>query len=803
VSSGFVPRIASDVYQFLGFSGLICGMESIRGKSVSQAEAGTLSVGLAPERTWPLAVAVLLIAGGLGGMSFVVPDPQLRLILLLTGSILCGVALIQSGLAILRRGIRRRLHAGVMAFVENDGTASYVTDEEGAILSFNRAASARTRAGGQPTLAQALGDLVSGPGAVLFRLQALAKTQGFAREDVVSRRGHLRLSVHRIEGGYLWRIEDLGERMAAGRSADALSLPMLTAGPSGTILYMNEAFRRLTGGRARTLDRVFRDLPLVSGRVHQVDGTAGAVDCLVAQVAGSAGRREIYLLPAASAGPGQVRAAGWESIEDLPVPLLKVAPTGQVLASNREARALLPMPIGPETRLSDLLEGLGRPLIDWLAEVAEGRAVPGPQFLRGTGAYQDTFVQVSLNLAGPADDLHLIAVMNDVTELKSLEAQFVQSQKMQAIGQLAGGVAHDFNNLLTAISGHCDLLLLRHDQGDPEYGDLIQIHQNANRAASLVGQLLAFSRKQNLQPEVLDLRDTLSDLTHLLNRLVGERVTLSLNHDPALNHIRADRRQLEQVLMNLVVNARDAMPGGGEIRVETENTVLPLPLERDRATVPAGSYVIVRVIDEGTGIAPEKLPKIFEPFYTTKRPGEGTGLGLSTAYGIVKQTGGFIFADSEPDVGTTFSLYFPSYDKPAAVAPQPTPAIAPAPQRKGEGVVLLVEDEAPVRAFASRALRLRGYSVLEADSAEAALVMLADPALTVDIFVTDVIMPGKDGPTWVREALKDRPETKVVFVSGYAEDAFGEQKALIPNSVFLPKPFSLNDLTATVQQQLH
>jgi two-component system cell cycle sensor histidine kinase/response regulator CckA len=497
-------------------------------------------------------------------------------------------------------------------------------------------------------------------------------------------------------------------------------------------------------------------------------------------------------------------AAGWDAIEDLPVPLIKVALSGEVLASNREARGLLTNEMPPGTRLSDMLEGLGRPIIDWLHDVASGRGATGSQFLRGVGEQQDVFVQTSLNLAGSDDDRHLIAVLSDVTELKSLEAQFVQSQKMQAIGQLAGGVAHDFNNLLTAISGHCDLLLLRHDQGDPDYSDLVQIHQNANRAASLVGQLLAFSRKQNLRPEVIDLRDTLADLTHLLNRLVGERVKLTLNHDPGLLPIRADKRQLEQVIMNLVVNARDAMPLGGEIKVETENLTLYEPVERDRATLPAGKYVLVRVIDEGHGIAPEKMSKIFEPFYTTKRTGEGTGLGLSTAYGIVKQTGGFIFADSEPDVGTVFSLYFPSHDMPLTVqTPEPKPVAAPELGRRADGVVLLVEDEAPVRAFASRALRLRGYTVLEADCAETALDMLADPDLTVDIFVTDVIMPGKDGPTWVREALRDRPDTKVVFVSGYAEDAFGENQAMIPNSVFLPKPFSLNDLTTTVGRQLH
>jgi two-component system cell cycle sensor histidine kinase/response regulator CckA len=759
---------------------------------------------LSHARTWPVPVTVMLL--GIAGIAsaILVDRPLMTMIMALTGGILLSTAAMLAGLAMRSAIERKALLEAISRFVEQDFCASFLTDAEGAILTRNVAAGQRASLRPVDTLVAAMSEVLANPGPVLFRLQATAAEKGLARDDVVTRRGHLRISVHRIDGrSFLWRIEDLGERAGPTRNSDSLSLPMLTAGPSGTILYMNEAFRKLMGGRPRTIDLVFPELPLRPGHVHQVSAPNGPIDCIVAKVPGSAGRSEIYLLPAETGGTPYRPSSEWDTIEILPVPLLKVALNGLVLAANREARALLPMPIGPATRLSDLLEGLGRPVIDWLSDVAEGRASPSPQYLRGTGAHQDTFLRVTLNLAGQGEDMHLIAVLNDVTEHKSLEAQFVQSQKMQAIGQLAGGVAHDFNNLLTAISGHCDLLLLRHDQGDQDYGDLIQIHQNANRAASLVGQLLAFSRKQNLTPEMLDLRDTLSDLTHLLNRLVGERVTLTLHHDPELLHIRADKRQLEQVLMNLVVNARDAMPRGGEIRVETENRTLLLPLERDRATVPAGRYVVVKVIDEGTGIGPEKLPKIFEPFYTTKRPGEGTGLGLSTAYGIMKQTGGFIFVDSDPGVGTEFTLFFPGYDKPLVLPAPLQSSPRPVPVRKGEGVVLLVEDEAPVRAFASRALRLRGYSVLEADSAEAALNLLSDRALSVDLFVTDVIMPGKDGPTWVREALADRPDTKVVFVSGYAEDAFAEQQAMIPNSVFLPKPFSLTELTSTVQRQLH
>jgi two-component system cell cycle sensor histidine kinase/response regulator CckA len=345
--------------------------------------------------------------------------------------------------------------------------------------------------------------------------------------------------------------------------------------------------------------------------------------------------------------------------------------------------------------------------------------------------------------------------------------------------------------------------LLRHDQTDPDYADLIQISQNANRAAALVSQLLAFSRKQNLQPQVLNLSDVLADHAHLLNRLVGEKVELVVEHADELPPIRADKRQFEQVMMNLVVNARDAMPKGGKIRIGAERVTLDEAFSRDRATVPPGDYVVVRVADEGVGIKTDKLTKVFEPFYTTKKTGEGTGLGLSTAYGIVKQTGGFIFVDSAVGRGTEFSLYFPAHAAPVE-APAASAEALPRPTHIQEGgVVLLVEDEAPVRAFASRALRMRGFTVIEAGNAEEALQTLEDPSLEIDVFVSDVIMPGLDGPSWVAQALKDRPGVKVVFVSGYAEDSISQHQARIPNAVFLPKPFSLSELTATVSRQLH
>lgn len=748
------------------------------------------------------------------------PIPVLLAVSLMMSELTLSLGLVISAatlgiLSVMGTLARRQVHArqrllseAVPLLVSNDLNPAFLTDADGVIAYANEAADDRFVETSDNSLGARLATVIANPDAVLYRLQSRAITMASAREDIVTRAGQYRISVARVGPMmFLWRFDDLVEAsQKVERASASLSLPMMTVGKSGAVLFLNDAFRRLLEQRPRSVSDVFGPDPLRSGDLYRIKTIDGPVDCIVAEVSGGPGRREIYALPApagATASRPQEQTTSWNAIEDLPVPLMKLSGTGDILDSNREARLLLGVQSTENRRISELLDGLGRPVADWVKETFEQRVGQASQFMEGKGDRQDTVVQVTLNVAGVGDDAHVIVVMNDVTELKTLEAQFVQSQKMHAIGQLAGGVAHDFNNLLTAISGHCDLLLLRHDQGDQDYSDLVQIHQNANRAASLVGQLLAFSRKQNLQPEIVDLRDTLSDLTHLLNRLVGEKVTLTLNHDPNLSPIKADKRQLEQVLMNLVVNARDAMPDGGRIQVVTENLVLEKEIERDRAFVPAGEYVVVKVIDEGQGIPPEIMSKIFVPFYTTKRLGEGTGLGLSTAYGIVKQTGGYIFADSEVGRGTQFSLLFPHHDVPVTEVVQPEPPAATPLNYATDGVVLLVEDEAPVRAFASRALRLRGYTVLEAECAEAALQLLSDPDLNVDIFVTDVIMPGMDGPTWVREALNDRPNTKVVFVSGYAEDAFGDDKSKIPNSVFLPKPFSLNDLTNTVQGQLH
>ena len=703
------------------------------------------------------------------------------------------------------RDTRDTAMAALASYIEKDSAPSFVCDQNGDVIRANATARKTYATCRGESLAVTLRYTFANPDGIILRLKAAAQAaDGGAHEDILTRKGQYRLAVHALNADHmLWRLDVVSDT-SARRGVEGPSLPMVMIGRTGTVLYMNDGARSMLGGRAKSLEAIFDTLPVHAGRMNQIRTADGALDVLTIQVDAGAGRLATYLIPPTHTDmPFATSPTQWSSFEDLPVPLVRFSSDGVVRSFNRRGAHLLGADLREGAHISALMEGLGRPISDWLGETISGRAVQQSEFLRLKRSDKEMFVQVALNRMSDQDETSIVAVLADATELKTLEAQFVQSQKMQAIGQLAGGVAHDFNNLLTAISGHCDLLLLRHDPGDADYSDLVQINQNANRAAALVGQLLAFSRKQNLRPEELDLRDTMSDLTHLLNRLVGEKVRLSLSHDPVLKPIRADRRQLEQVLMNLVVNARDAMPDGGEIGIETECISLNVPLERDRVVVPVGDYVCLRVLDAGMGIPADKLQKVFEPFYTTKRTGEGTGLGLSTAYGIVKQTGGFIFVDSKLGQGTCFSIMFPALDRQTSKPVAPPKPEAKTEPKHGEGVILLVEDEAPVRAFASRALRLRGYTVLEADSAEAALKTLEDVSLSVDLFVTDVVMPGKDGPSWVREALKERPEVRVVFVSGYAEDRLSDQQETIPNSVFLPKPFSLNDLADTVHRQLY
>lgn len=620
-----------------------------------------------------------------------------------------------------------------------------------------------------------------------FAGQQLLLDMALARQVRVSRRSL------RSESGCAWLVDPNGTVRAQSAEADrrrdlsGQHISALVAGGSADPI----------GAVLRLADRAAQGRP---ARLDLQDGGCVSVE----RVPGTALQRWRAECPQGTPGEAEAPPPTPPSadLSDMPVAMLDMDGTGRVRAATRAAEALLG-PVEPGVLLGELLDGLGRPLSDWIAEVREGRSNGRGEVMRTRAEGLERDLQVTL-AAEPGSN-RMVAVLTDASAIKTLEAQFVQSQKMQAIGQLAGGIAHDFNNLLTAISGHCDLLMVSRDKTDSDYDDLNQISQNANRAAALVRQLLAFSRKQTLKPEIIDLRDTLPQLTHLLNRLLGQRIVLTMLNDPALRPIRADARQLEQVLMNLAVNARDAMPAGGEVIIQTENLRLGAGQSKEGASLPQGDYVRITVTDEGCGMPPEVIDKIFEPFFTTKRVGEGTGLGLSTVYGIVKQTGGYIFCDSDPGRGTSFSIYFPAQKsgtvKPARAVETP-PSDLPGTSEQRAPVVLLVEDEAPVRAFARRALALRGFEVIEADSGEEALRRLRDTSLTVTIFVTDVIMPGLDGPSWVREALKDRPGTPVIFMSGYADTTFGAESPPVPDALFLAKPFSLNDLVVSVENHL-
>ena len=456
--------------------------------------------------------------------------------------------------------------------------------------------------------------------------------------------------------------------------------------------------------------------------------------------------------------------------------------------------------------LTDFVEQANRATVtDFLTSVLAGQERPVPQEVAiavdGRGGVNLTVALYAKRLAG-ADGRPegLILQVIDRTQQKNLETQFAQSQKMQAVGQLAGGVAHDFNNLLTAMLGFCDLLLLRHKPGDPSFGDIMQIKQNANRAANLVRQLLAFSRQQTLQPRVINLTDALAELSNLLRRLIGENIELRLVHGRDLGLIKVDQGQLEQVIINLAVNARDAMPRGGRLTLSTMNLNVTEPTPRGTDVMPPGRYVAIAVTDTGTGIPADIIDRVFDPFFSTKEVGHGTGLGLSTVYGIVRQTGGYVSIDSVVGRGSTFHVALPHYAEEGSIEATPSVEDIPLRDLTGAGRILLVEDEDPVRLFGARALRNKGYEVLEAISGDEALEVIAREDGRLDLLITDVVMPRMDGPTLIKEVRKDHPNLRVICISGYAEDRLRQTMADVDSSIrFLPKPFTLKQLASAVK----
>lgn len=498
-------------------------------------------------------------------------------------------------------------------------------------------------------------------------------------------------------------------------------------------------------------------------------------------------------------GAGQAGVAQLEALlAQLPLGLAMTDRDGRFLFGNeaflrsvgREGRGLPAFPTDLVVRedkaaLSDAVRRHGR-----------GPAISSNVAVRLVASPEEP---VSLGLAGVRGlgEAAVLLSLADSSQENQLRRQVAQATKMQAVGQLAGGVAHDFNNVLTAIIGTCDLMLLRHIPGDSDYDDIQQIRANSNRAAALTRQLLAFSRQQTLRPEIIQLPDVVSEVSPLIKRLLGGKITFYVQHDRNLGPVRADPQQLEQVIMNLAVNARDAIQargnGSGRISLYTRALKAKEVMQLGSEVLPAADYTVLIMQDTGGGIPPHVLPKLFEPFFTTKEQGKGTGLGLSTAYGIVKQSGGFIFADNVLDkagrpTGARFTVYLPVHHGPA-----PRKRAAPPPASSdwaAGGRVLLVEDEEMVRAVAERALARAGYEVTACPGGEEGLAAIAAAKAPFDIIVTDVMMPGMDGPAMVRAIRARHPAIPVLFMSGFAEDVL-RRDIDIPEVHFIAKPFSV------------
>jgi two-component system cell cycle sensor histidine kinase/response regulator CckA len=701
--------------------------------------------------------------------------------------------------------------------------AAAVTTTDGSLRSVN--AAYKDRFGGTTVPLESGKDKKAAK--LLVGLLESALRDGSASADRISTAsGPLRVDVSRIGISnelLLWRYSgeshedplDVAAKRIAGQTGERLAAAGVLAvlvDHEGRLVAANALFsdRALGGTVSAKRPPLFAELvePTADGTVRLLAEGPDARPVRLVNVPidlGQGAGASTLLMFDADEGPSLASSTNVQVLlEMLPIGLALVDRDGRFLMMNKAFRqaggiAGEEMPAYP----GDLVVKEDKAAVaDAVRRNARGPAMSGDLPVRL--AHQPA-EPVALTVAGlrGLGDAAVLLLLKDNSEEAKLKRQIAQATKMQAVGQLAGGVAHDFNNILTAIIGHCDLMMMRHTPGDSDYDDIQQIKSNSNRAAGLTRQLLAFSRQQTLRPQVLQLPDVVSEVSHLLKRLLGETVQLVVKHGRDLGPVRADPGQLEQVIVNLSVNARDAMAnkGGGTLTIQTYSVKAEQVADLGSEILPTADYSALSIADTGTGIPASILSKVFEPFFTTKEVGKGTGLGLSTVYGIVKQSGGYIFADSKVGVGTRFSIYLPVHqveeEKEAGVRQAKA-------QDEGElwgtGTILLVEDEPMVRTVAERALTRHGYKVLTANNGEEALELI-DQGDEIALLISDVVMPLMDGPTMVREARKSRPDLPILFMSGYAEEQL--RKSIdIANVAFLPKPFSVQDLAEAVRNVL-
>ncbi len=716
--------------------------------------------------------------------------------------------------------------ARALAAASDDALA--VTDRSGRLICANERY--RAQFAGYPTPP---GLPLDGTGtADLASAGRTAWRDGSARLDRVTSRGRpMGVAIDRAgeaEDMLVWRFHDVAgfdlatnvQALVAGPTGDRLAAAGIMAAliaPDGKLLAANRVLRERSMGHEESVV-VGRDFARFlsaddKGQVRFEREGAKGTPLRIIQIPfleGDDAPILVALLDEEDSGQPAIGASAAAHVKSLisllPVGLALVDRDGRFVQMNDPfVRAAQVDPNQPPLYPGDLVVREDKAAVaDAVRKFANGATHSADMAIR-LKDHPDEPVALTIAGARGLGDAAVLLSLKDNGEETRLKREVAQATKMQAVGQLAGGVAHDFNNILTAIIGHCDLMLMRHSPGDSDYDDIQQIKANSNRAASLTRQLLAFSRQQTLRPQVLQLPDVISEVSQLLKRLLGETVKLEVRHGRNLGAVRADPGQLEQVVVNLAVNARDAMlakdpTGGGTLTIMSRAVSAAEVRKMGSDILPVADYSALEMSDTGTGIPPEILGKIFEPFFTTKEVGKGTGLGLSTVYGIVKQSGGYIFADSKPGQGSTFSIYFPVHT--AAEAPKVAKvAVKDKPvDLWGTGTILLVEDEDMVRAVAERALTRQGYTVLTAENGEAALELLARGEKP-DLLISDVVMPSMDGPTMVRHARERYPDLPILFMSGYAEEQLRKSIDL-DNVAFLPKPFSVQQLAEAARDLL-